>query len=127
MTSTIPDSFGASPASVKWTVVRGDTARLRVEFLNSDEVTMYDTSTWTFISTAYDPKSDTSYTLNTVANNGFVDISVSPAVTATWGNGSKPMSAELSFDLQVTIDNDTVWTPILGTINVLSDVTPGGV
>ena len=37
--------------------------------------------------------------------------------------------AELPFDLQVTISDageDTVWTPVIGTICVLGDVSPGG-
>jgi hypothetical protein len=33
--------------------------------------------------------------------------------------------AELPFDLQITT-NEIVWTPVVGTIRVLSDVTPGG-
>ena len=37
MTMSIPESFGNTPAIVKWTVVRGDTARLRVDFLENDE------------------------------------------------------------------------------------------
>ena len=126
MSQSIPDSFGASPASIKWTVVRGDTARLRVEFLNSDEVTSYDTSTWTFASTAYDAKSDNSYELLVSTGEGYVDITATPTVTATWGTGSRPIASELSFDVQVTIDNDVVWTPVIGTIVVLSDVTGVG-
>jgi hypothetical protein len=125
MTSTIPDSFGASPASVKWTVVRGDTARIRVEFLNNDE-TAYDTSTWTFSSTAYDAKSDTSYTLSVTPGEGYVDITATPEVTSSWGTGSRTIVAELSFDLQVEIDQDTIWTPLIGTIAVLGDVTGVG-
>lgn len=126
MTSTIPDSFGASPASVKWTVVRGDTARIRVEFLNNDE-TSYDTSTWTFLSTAYDPKANQSYTLTVTPGEGYVDITATPETTASWGAGSRTVVAELSFDLQVVIDPDTVWTPLIGTIVVLADVTGVGV
>lgn len=125
MTSSIPDSFGASPASVKWTVVRGDTARIRVEFLNNDE-SSYDTSTWTFSSTAYDSKADASYALTVTPGVGYVDITAAPEVTATWGTGSRAIVAELSFDLQVVIDLDTVWTPLIGTIAVLGDVTGVG-
>ena len=126
MSTSIPDSFGASPASVQWKIVRGDTAKLRIEFLNQDEASFYDTSTWTFLSTAYDLKSGDSYSLNTIASAGYVDITATPAVTATWGTTQKSISTELSFDLQVTIDEDTVWTPLIGTIVVLSDVTLAG-
>jgi hypothetical protein len=33
--------------------------------------------------------------------------------------------AELTFDLQVVIENETVWTPVIGTISVIGDVTGG--
>jgi hypothetical protein len=36
---------------------------------------------------------------------------------------------ELPFDLEVTIPetgDDTVWTPVIGTISVLSDISIGG-
>jgi hypothetical protein len=78
------------------------------------------------LSTAYDLKSGDSYSLNTIASAGYVDITATPAVTATWGTTQKSISTELSFDLQVTIDEDTVWTPLIGTIVVLSDVTLAG-
>jgi hypothetical protein len=126
MSSNIPDSFGAEPVSLKWKVVRGDTARLRVEFWQNDETTKYDTSTWTYLSSVYDIKGDTLNSLNVTTGTGYVDITATPEMTATWGTGYNAVAAELSFDLQITIDADTVWTPILGTIVVLSDVTPVG-
>jgi hypothetical protein len=124
--SNIPETFGAEPVPVKWKIVRGDTARLRIEFWQNDETTKYDTSTWTYLSTAYDPKGDISDTLDIVSGEGYVDIIATPEITSGWGTGYNSIAAELSFDLQITIDEDTVWTPVLGNIVVLSDVTPVG-
>ena len=126
MTSSIPESFGAEPAFIKWKVVRGDTARLRVEFWQNDETTKYDISDWEFASTAYDFKGDVLDELSVTPGVGYVDILATPAVTAGWGTGYSTLSAELAFDLQVTIDGDTIWTPIIGTIAVISDVTAVG-
>lgn len=123
MTLANQDSFGADPSNIKWTVVRGDTAKLRIEFWQSDEKTQYDTSTWLYESSAYNAKGDVLDALQVNAGDGYVEITALPEVTATWGTGSSQIVAELTFDLQVTIA-DTVWTPIIGTIAVLSDVTP---
>ena len=53
-----PETFGADPVQIKWNVVRGDKASLRIEFLNNDESTYFDTSDWSFKSQAYDSKTD---------------------------------------------------------------------
>jgi hypothetical protein len=34
--------------------------------------------------------------------------------------------AELSYDLQVTKSDGTIWTPVIGNIVVIGDVTYGG-
>lgn len=40
MTSSCgPEIFGADPVSMQWTIVRGDTSPLRVEFYQNDETT----------------------------------------------------------------------------------------
>lgn len=116
-------SIGADPAYVKWNVVRGDTSVLRVEFYETDESNAYDTSTWTYESTVYDRKGNTLTTLSTTGSNGYVTITATPAVTESWGNGINDLVAELDFDVQVTIDNDVVWTPVIGVISVIGDVT----
>lgn len=121
---TNDSSFGANPTRIKWTVVRGDTAKLKVEFWENDEATQYDTDTWTYESSAYDLKGDVLDTLQVTPGDGYVEITALPEVTSTWGTGHNAVSAELSFDLQVTIGGTTVWTPIIGTIVVLSDITP---
>jgi hypothetical protein len=118
------DIFGADPANIKWRVVRGDSATLRVEFLENDEKTYFDISDWSFASTAYDFKGDVLDELDVVIEDGYVDIKASPEITDFWGIGYTATVAELAFDLQVTID-DTIWTPVVGTIMVLGDVSPG--
>ena len=117
-----PDDFiGAEPAQVKWRVVRGDTATLMVQFYENDETTFYDTSTWTYLATAYESKADRYDELDVEVHSGYIKITASPQITSTWGIGTK--TAELSFDVQVTIDETTVWTPILGIISLVGDVT----
>jgi hypothetical protein len=118
-----PETFGADPARIKWNIVRGDTSPLRVEFLEDDEVTYFDTSTWTYEATSYDPQSDILDSLEVTPGNGYVDIVAPASLTANWGTGFKSVVTELTFDLQVTIDSDIVWTPVIATINVIGDIT----
>jgi hypothetical protein len=117
-----PEIFGADPARIKWNVVRGDTASLRVEFLDNDEVTYFDTSDWQYVASSYDPKGDVIDELTVTPGNGYVDIVAGPDLTQYWGTGYGSALAELNFDLQVTI-NDTVWTPVIGSILVIGDVS----
>ena len=120
-----PDEyFGSNPIIIKWNIVRGDTAKLRVQFLDNDEVTLFDTSDWEFASSAYDTRGDLLDELEVIEGDGYVDIVASSDITAHWGTGSGSVVAELAFDLEVIID-DTVWTPVLGTITVIGDVTGG--
>jgi len=120
-----PDEyFGSNPIVIKWNIVRGDTAKLRVQFLDNDEVTFFDTSDWEFASSAYDSRGELLDELEVIAGSGYVDIVASSDITANWGVGSGSIVAELAFDLEVIID-DTVWTPVLGTITVIGDVTGG--
>ena len=135
MCSPLIEKLGASPANIQWTVVRGDTATLKVEFLEDDEVTKYDTTGWTFVATSYDPASDTLDTLTVESyEDGVVYIIAKPNTTKNWGiTKYKPVVAELKFDLQATIPGDgvsggggdevTKWTPVVGTICVLGDVS----
>jgi hypothetical protein len=108
---------------INWKVVRGDTSRLRVEFLENDEVEGYDTSDWTYTSTAYDKFTGIAYSLNVTPHPGYVDIIAPADVTAEWGTARSGTAAELDFDLQVTFDDDTVWTPVIGVISVSADMT----
>ena len=119
---SIPENFGADPAYVQWRVVRGDTARIRIEFYETDGETAYNISGWSFASTAYDLKNGGFDTLTVTAGSGYVDITAPANVTATWGTGQSAILNELSFDLQVTISGEK-WTPVIGKIMVLADVT----
>lgn len=126
MTSSCgPEVFGADPANVQWSVVRGDSATLRIEFYENDEVTLLDVSSWTFESSAYDFKGDVTDELEVAVGDGYVDITATADITSFWGTGYTKTVSELAFDLQVTVDNETIWTPVIGTIKVLGDVTGG--
>ena len=122
--------YGADPASVQWKVVRGDTATLEVEFLEIDETTPFDTDGWTYKATSYDPTGSVLDDLPVMATTGSAVITADACLTEKWGIGYKTVVAELPFDLQITIPaatgEDTVWTPVIGTICVLGDITPGG-
>lgn len=122
--TTVPEIFGAEPANYQWVIVRGDTGVLKIQFLEDDEVTAYNTDGWIFTSSVYDARGNEIVELDTVSGEGYVEITATPDVTEDWGIGFKGTVAELSFDLQVEID-DIVWTPIIGSIKVLADVTGG--
>ena len=129
MCTPLIDKYGASPAFIKWTAVRGDTATLEVSFLDDDEVTEWDTTGWTVLATSYDPVSDTLDELTAVISDNVVTITAPASLTTYWGEKYQSVVAELKFDLQVTIPEDgedTVWTPVIGTICVIGNVTPGG-
>jgi hypothetical protein len=123
------EKFGANPATIQWNVVRGDTATLKVDFLEDDETTKYNTSAWSFKATAYDSSGDVLDEMLVTATTGSVTITAPASMTLNWGTTYKTIVAELPFDLQAQIPvagEDTVWTPIVGTIRVLGDITPGG-
>ena len=125
------EKYGASPANIQWTVVRGDTATLLVEFLEDDEITPFDCSDWTFRATAYDPMGNVLDNLTVTVDDNEATITANASITEDWGTGYSQVAAELKFDLEVIIEGgsganaDTVWTPVIGTICVLSDMTPG--
>lgn len=129
MCSPTIEKFGATPANIQWTVVRGDSASFTVSLLENDEVTEFDTTGWTYKATAYDPIADVLDEL-TVSSEGSVVTVTAPAdVTANWGSKYKSVVAELTFDLQARVPDGNsaiTWTPVIGTICVLGDVTPGG-
>ena len=123
------EKFGANPATIQWNIVRGDTASLVVEFLEGDEVTKWSTATWSYKATAYDPVGDVLDELLVTATTGSVTLTAPASMTLSWGSAYKTVVAELPFDLQVQMElagEDTVWTPVVGTIRVLGDITPGG-
>lgn len=120
-----PTVFGADPANIKWNVVRGDTSTLLVNFFENDETTYVDTSGWEFIATAYNPNTDISDELEVEPGAGYATITAPAYITELWGTGSERVVANLKFDLQVITENDDTWTPIIGQIAVLSDITGG--
>ena len=125
------EKYGATPANIQWTVVRGDSATLKIEFFEDDETTYWDTDGWTFLSTAFDSAGAVLDELTVTDEEGYVTISISADTTLNWGTQYKTVVAELPFDLQVTIpggsgEENTIWTPVTGTICVLGNVSPGG-
>ena len=123
------EKYGAAPTVVQWTVVRGDTSPLSVHFLEDDEETFLDTSDWTVLATSYDPNGEILDDLSATVSDGIISIKVPSSITENWGTTYRSVVAELQFDIQVTIANDgdpIVWTPVIGTIRVLGDITPGG-
>jgi hypothetical protein len=123
------EKLGATPAHIQWTVVRGDTATLKIEFFEDDESTYFDTDDWSYVATAYDPNGDVLDDLPLTVEDGYVVIDVPGSITENWGTLYRSVVAELPFDLQVTISDageDTVWTPVIGTICVLGNISPRG-
>jgi hypothetical protein len=116
--------LGADPINIKWNVVRGDTAKLKVEFLDENEIDSVDFSNWEFLSTAYDFKNDLADELEVNLFENYVEIVAPAEITENWGSGFRGTVGELAFDLQITIEDD-VWTPIVGVISVNADVSGG--
>jgi hypothetical protein len=125
MTSCGPEIFGSDPVNIKWSVVRGDTSTLRVDFLDNDEITHYNTNAWSYISNAYDPRTDIIDELAVIEGSGYVEISVPSDISTNWGTVFSGTVAELNFDLRVTLSDNTVWTPVVGTISVIGNVSNG--
>ena len=126
MCSTGIQKYGSNPIDIQWNIVRGDTASLTIDFLENDESTYFDTDGWAYRATAYDPSGDN---LEVTAGSGTVTINVPASVTKNWGTKYTRVVAELPFDLQAFLPadcEDTIWTPVIGTIRVLGDVSPGG-
>ena len=132
MCTPTTEKLGATPAHIQWTVVRGDSSTLAVQFLQDDEVTGWNISTWAFSSTAYDTAGDILDELKVTVSGHTATIFISSDITQNWGSKYTSVVAELPFDLQATIpksqgeSENTVWTPVIGSICVLGDITPGG-
>lgn len=129
MCSPTIEKFGATPANIQWTVVRGDSSSFTVSLLENDEVTEFDTEGWQYSATAYDPVSDFLDELTVTSEGSVITVTAPSEITANWGSQYKSVVAELSFDLQALVPDGSstiTWTPVIGTICVLGDVTPGG-
>jgi len=132
MCTPATEKLGATPANIQWTIIRGDSSTLSVQFLEDDEVSGWDISDWVFAATAYDVTGDILDELAVTVSGHTATIFISADITKNWGTKYTSVVAELPFDLQATIPaesgdpEDTIWTPVLGTICVLGDITPGG-
>jgi len=127
---TIPliDQIGLTPANIQWSVVRGDSSELKVDFLLLDEITLFNTTGWKYKATAYDPRTDILDELTVIGHSGYVIISAPASLTSNWGSKYSSIVAELQFDLEVTIPDEGstfIWTPIIGTISVKGDISGG--
>lgn len=122
--------YGAQPQNILWTVVRGDTGSLKIEFYDTDETTAWNTENWEFAASTYDPNGEILDELTVQPGEGYVTIIAPASLTSDWGDRYASIVAELSFDLQVTIpaegEEDTIWTPVIGKVQVLGDITPIG-
>lgn len=127
MSSCENEIFGSDPVNIRWSVVRGDTSTLRVDFLNNDETTYIDTDGWTYNASAYDRKTDIIDELEVEAFDGYVIVTAPADITSLWGSTYGGLVAELTFDLEVTLNDadSTVWTPVIGSISVIGDVAGG--
>lgn len=118
--------LGSDPIIIKWNVVRGDTSTIDIEFFENDEVTYSDISDWLFVATAYEAKTNTFYNLDVTVVSGKVTITALPIITELWGTDMSLKTAELQFDLE-GINGEVIWTPVIGTISVIGDVSGIGV
>ena len=90
------------------------------------------TTGWTYTSTVYNPDGEILDILDVTGASGLVTVTAPASVTENWGTGYRSVVSELQFDVQVTIpsddvgDEDTIWTPVIGYISVLGDVSSGG-
>jgi hypothetical protein len=127
MSSCENEIFGSDPVNIRWSIVRGDTSTLRVDFLNNDETTYIDTDGWTYNASAYDRKTDIIDELEVEAFDGYAIITAPADITSLWGSTYGGLVAELTFDLEVTLNDadSTVWTPVIGSISVIGDVAGG--
>jgi hypothetical protein len=117
------NQLGSRPAFIKWEVVRGDTATLKVEFYEENQKNFYNTENWSYSCTAYDQRKEEFYNLQVEEDDGFVVITALPSITSLWGDGINNLVAKLDFDLEVIMDDGIIWTPIIGVISVIGDVT----
>ena len=101
-TQTI-EKYGATPANIQWTIIRGDTATLKVDFLETNEITGFDCTGWTYKATAYDPNGDVLDDLIVTPSTHSVVVTAPASLTLNWGSTYKNVVAELPFDLQLNI------------------------
>lgn len=112
---------GEQPAKIVWNVVRGDDSSIEITLLD-DNGTALNTSGWTYSSKA--SNSGILHTLTVTSAQNVVTVKAPSATTALWGAGAVTNpAAQLPFDLQVTKGDGTKWTPVIGRIVVIPDIT----
>ena len=125
MSICAPDVLGVEPVNVTWNIVRGDTATIRIDFLQEDETTAIDISGWEIIASAYDPRTTFTDELEVTVNSGYIIVTAPAEITENWGTGIRARVNELSFDVEIILDDGNVWTAVRGFISVIGDVTGG--
>lgn len=125
MTICAPDVLGQEPINITWNVVRGDTASIRIDFLEENETTAIDISDWEIVSSAYDPRTTFFDELEVAVYSGYIIVTAPAEITENWGTGIRARVNELSFDVEVTLEDETIWTAVRGFISVIGDVTGG--
>ena len=112
---------GEQPAKIVWNVVRGDDSSIEITLLDDNGAAL-NTSGWTYSSQS--SLGGTLYTLNVTSSQNVVTVKAPSAPTALWGAGpvTNP-AAQVPLDLQVTNGDATQWTPVIGRIVVIPDIT----
>lgn len=112
---------GESPAKIVWNVVRGDDSSIEITLLDDNGAAL-NTSGWTYTSRAKSGASVQNLTVTSAQN--VVTVKAPSSVTSLWGAGeTKSPAAQLPFDLQVTKGDGSKWTPVIGRIVVIPDVS----
>lgn len=112
---------GEAPAKIIWNLVRGDDSSIDITLLADDGLPM-NTDGWTYFSKA--SYNGTLYSLNTTSVDHVVTIKATANTTALWGEGKTTNpAAQLPFDLEAIRDDGTKWTPVIGRIVVVPDIT----
>ena len=112
---------GESPAKIVWNLVRGDDSSIEITLLDDNGAAL-NTSGWTYSSKS--SLGGTLYNLTVTSAQNVVTVKAPSATTALWGAGAVTNpAAQLPFDLQVTKGDGTKWTPVIGRIVVIPDIT----
>lgn len=124
------EQYGIKPINAQWTVIKGSTANLEISFLELDESTLFDTSDWSYTATVYDKYNDSLEELEVSLSVGKITVTASSDITGNWGPTTNFSTAELRFEIKAVIPqvgtDDFIWTPISGTICLMSDILSGG-
>lgn len=122
------EQLAIRPIKVQWAITKGDSASLETYFYELDEVTLFDTTGWSYVATVYDKYNDSLEELDVVSSNGYVKVIASSDKTGNWGPQVKFNTAELRVEVKAYVPqtgDDLVWTFINGTICLSSDVMSG--